>query len=68
MGLLCDEGWKLGLGCDECGNWVDLGAQKVTKCGSEIADSAAVWRLCSKAAALAQEFEIAQILMGIRVR
>ena len=37
-------------------DWVDLGAQNVPKCGFEIADSRAVWRLCSKAAALVKEF------------
>ena len=43
------------LGCDEGGNGVELGAQNVPKCGSEIADSRDVWHLRGKVAALAKQ-------------
>ena len=40
------------LGSDEGGHGVDLGAQNVPKCGSEIADSIAVLHVCGTVAEL----------------
>ena len=50
------------------GSRVDLGAQTVPKCGSEIADSSTVWHSGGPAAEFAKQFCKIEILEVIRVR